>query len=71
MEKIVRLVFVWKKTWIEVKNITFKKKGLAEFSDLTSQRETKQYIEIKDLLINRDKVIIINLLKEIIVNTSY
>ena len=74
MEKIVRLIFCLKKTkknLIEIKNVAFsKKKGLAEFSDPTTQRETKQHIEIKGLLINRDKVIIINLLKEIIVNTS-
>ena len=55
MEKIVRLIFCekrTKKTWIELKNITFsRKEGIAEFSDSILQRETKQLLEMKDLLI--------------------
>lgn len=53
-----------KKTWIEVKNVTFsRKEEIAEFPDSITQRGTKQLLEMRDLLIKGDRVIIIYLIQ--------
>ena len=53
-----------KKTWVEVKNVTFsRKEGIAEFPDSITQRGTKQLLDMKKLLINGDRVIIIYLIQ--------
>ena len=53
-----------RKTWIEVKNVTFsRKEGIAEFPDSITQRVTKQLLDMKSLLIKGDRVIVIYLIQ--------
>ena len=53
-----------KKIWVEVKSVTLsRQEGIAEFPDSATSRGSKQFIQLKQKLLNEQEVIIIYLIQ--------